>query len=64
MLWRLYLYDTLLKGLAQPLEPVAAARRPLIQKEDAVVRPRHLARPPWSPGGRVAPRITPTPMLG
>jgi hypothetical protein len=34
--------DILLKGLTQNLQPVAA-RRPCIQNEDAMVRPRHLA---------------------
>jgi hypothetical protein len=42
---KLYSYDTLLKGLAQDLQDMAAALRPCIQAEDAVVRPRHLARP-------------------
>jgi hypothetical protein len=43
MLWRLYLYDTLLEGLAQDLQDVAAALRQLLHKVHAVVRPRHLA---------------------
>jgi hypothetical protein len=42
---RLSLGDALLERLAQPLEHVATARRQFIQKEDAVVRPRHLAWP-------------------
>jgi hypothetical protein len=41
---RLYLYDTLLQRLAQDFEHVVAELRPLVQKEDAVVRPRHFAR--------------------
>jgi hypothetical protein len=36
--------DTLLKRLAQDLEDVAAARRPCIQEEHAMVGQRHLAR--------------------
>jgi hypothetical protein len=43
MLWRLYLCDALLERLAQDLEDVAAALRPCIQQENAVVRPRHFA---------------------
>jgi hypothetical protein len=35
---RLYAEDTLLEGLAQPLEHVAAARRLCIQEAHAVVR--------------------------
>jgi hypothetical protein len=42
-LWRLYLYDTLIEGLAQHLEEVAAELRPFIQKQHPVVRQRHLA---------------------
>ena len=41
---RLYVDDTLLKGLAQDLEDVAAELRPFTQAAHAVVRPRHLAR--------------------
>jgi hypothetical protein len=40
---KLYSCDTLLKGLAQDLQDMAAAFGPCIQEEDAVVRPRHLA---------------------
>jgi hypothetical protein len=42
-LWRLSLYETVLEGPAQHLKHVATARRQLIQQEDAVMRPRHLA---------------------
>jgi hypothetical protein len=42
---RLYLYDTILKRLAQDLEDVAAALRQFIQEEHAVVCQRHVARP-------------------
>jgi hypothetical protein len=41
---RLYLCDPILERLAQDLEDMAAARRPCIQEEHAVVGPRHLAR--------------------
>jgi hypothetical protein len=41
---RLYLYDTLLKRLAKDFEDMAAARRPCIQQEHPMVRPRHVAR--------------------
>jgi hypothetical protein len=44
-LWRLYLCDTLLQRLAQHLQDVVAVLRPFIQQEDAVVGPRHFARP-------------------
>jgi len=54
-LWRLYLYETLLEGLAQPLEPVATALRPFIPQEDTVMRQRHLAR-----HRHLAPPIRPT----
>ena len=37
-LWRLYVYETLLQGLAQDLQDVAAELRPCIQKENTVVR--------------------------
>jgi hypothetical protein len=40
---RLYVCDTILEGLAQDLQDVAAALRQFIQKEHPVVRPRHLA---------------------
>jgi hypothetical protein len=36
--------DAILEGLAQHFEHVAAALRPFIQQEDAVVRPRHCSR--------------------
>jgi hypothetical protein len=42
-LWRLYVYETLLQRLAQHFEHVAAELRQFVQKQDAVVRPRHLA---------------------
>jgi hypothetical protein len=42
---RLYVYDAVLERLAQDLEPMAAELRPCIQEEDAVVGPRHVARP-------------------
>jgi hypothetical protein len=63
-LWRLYLYKTLLEGLAQDLQDVAAARRPFIQQAPPMVRQRHLAghrhvaprrsgrHPRWYGGGR------------
>jgi hypothetical protein len=41
---RLFSYDTILKRLAQDLEDMPPALRPCIQEEQAVVRPRHLAR--------------------
>jgi hypothetical protein len=41
---RLYVYDTILQGLAQDPDDVAAELRPFIQKKDAVVRQRHVAR--------------------
>jgi hypothetical protein len=41
--WRLYLYETLLARLAQDLQNVAAELWQLIQKENAVVRQRHVA---------------------
>jgi hypothetical protein len=44
MLWRLYLYETLLEGLAQDLEDMTAALGPFIENEHAVVGQRHLAR--------------------
>jgi hypothetical protein len=40
----LYSCDTLLKRLAQDVQDMAAALRPLIQEADPMVRPRHLAR--------------------
>jgi hypothetical protein len=40
---RLYFCDALLKRLAQNLQDMAAALRPFIQKENAVVRQRHFA---------------------
>jgi hypothetical protein len=40
---RLSVRDTLLQALAQDLQDVAAARRPLIQQELVMVRPRHVA---------------------
>jgi hypothetical protein len=42
-LWRLYLCETLLEGLAQDLQDVAAELRQLIEKEHPMVRQRHLA---------------------
>jgi hypothetical protein len=41
---RLYLYDTLLEGLPQDLQDVAAELRQFIQEEHSVVRERDLAR--------------------
>ena len=41
---RLYVYEAVLERLAQDLEPMTATLRPCIQAEDAVVRPRLLAR--------------------
>jgi hypothetical protein len=41
---KLYVEDTLFERLAPPCEPVAAARRPRIQEEHAMVRQRPLAR--------------------
>ena len=40
MLWRLYLYETLLEGLAQDLQDVVFELRQFIQKEHAMVRQR------------------------
>jgi hypothetical protein len=40
----LYLYDTLLEGLPQDLQDVAAELRQFIQEEHPVVRERDLAR--------------------
>jgi hypothetical protein len=40
----LYLKYSRLQRLAQHLQAVAAARRPFIPEEDAVVRQRHVAR--------------------
>jgi len=42
---RLYAYDTLLEGLAQHLEDVAAELRPFIEQEHAMMCQRHVARP-------------------
>jgi hypothetical protein len=42
---RLYVYETLLERLAQDLQDVAAELRLLIQKENPVVRQRHVAWP-------------------
>ena len=44
-LWRLYSEKTLLEGLAQYLQDVAAEFRPFIEQEHPVVRQRHVARP-------------------
>ena len=44
MLWRLYVYETLLARLAQDLEDMAAELGPFIREEHAVVGQRHLAR--------------------
>ena len=44
MLWRWYLYETLLKRLTQHVQDVAAELRPFIQIENAVVRQCHGAR--------------------
>ena len=41
---RVYLYDTLLEGLAQDLQDVAAELRQFIQKEHPMVGQRHFAR--------------------
>src|SRR5262245_60782978 len=41
---KLYVYETLLQGLAQHLQDMAAALRQLIQEQHAVVGQRHLAR--------------------
>src|SRR5262249_15822244 len=41
---RLYVYDTLLQGLAQNLQHMAAELRQFIQKEHAMVGERHLVR--------------------
>jgi hypothetical protein len=41
---RLYLYDTLLERLAQDFQDVTAELRELIEKQNAFVRQRHLAR--------------------
>jgi hypothetical protein len=43
-LWRLYLCEALLEGLAQHLQDVASALREFIEKEHAMVRQRHVAR--------------------
>jgi hypothetical protein len=43
-LWRLSLCETLLNRLTQDLEHVAAELRQFIQKENPVVRQRHLTR--------------------
>jgi hypothetical protein len=40
---RVYACDSILERLAQDLQDMAAALRPCIQAEDAVVRPRHLS---------------------
>jgi hypothetical protein len=53
-LWRLSSYDTLLEGLAQDLEHMAAELGPFIQEESTMVRERHLPRhrhmpPPINP---------------
>jgi hypothetical protein len=54
MLWRLCSSETLLEGLAQDLQHMAAELRQFIEEEHAVVRQRHFARhrpcpPPISP---------------
>jgi hypothetical protein len=51
---RLSSYDTLLEGLAQDLEHMAAELGPFIQEESTMVRERHLPRhrhmpPPINP---------------
>jgi hypothetical protein len=53
-LWRLYLYETLLEGLAEDFQDVAAKLRELIEKHDTMVRQRHLA---WH--GHLAPTDQP-----
>jgi hypothetical protein len=53
---RLYVYDTLLEGLPQDLQDVAAELGQFIQEEHAVVRQRHLARPRPVLPRRSAPR--------
>jgi hypothetical protein len=52
---KLYVYETLLEGLAQDFQDVAAKLRELIEKHDTMVRQRHLA---WH--GHLAPPISPT----
>jgi hypothetical protein len=52
---RLYFCETLLEGLAQHLQDMAAALRQLIQQEHAVVRQRHLR---WH--RHLAPPVRPT----
>jgi hypothetical protein len=51
-LWRLYLYETLLEGLAQDLQDMAAELRQLIQQEHTVApatrRPAAAPAPPIS----------------
>ena len=44
-LWRLYSYDTLMEGLPQLFQHVAPKLWQFIQKENPVVRPRHVTRP-------------------
>jgi hypothetical protein len=41
---KLYVYETILERLAQPLQDVAAAGQPFTQEENPVVRQRHVAR--------------------
>ena len=43
-LWRLYSCDTLLEGLAQDLQDMAAELGPCIQEQHAIVGQRHVAR--------------------
>jgi hypothetical protein len=50
MLWRLYLYETLLERLAQHFEGIPLELRQLIQQEETVVGQRHLpGRGTWPP---------------
>jgi hypothetical protein len=51
---KLYVYETLLEGLAQDFQDVAAKLRELIEKHDTMVRQRHLA---WH--GHLAPTDQP-----
>jgi hypothetical protein len=52
MYGRLCSENTLLEGLAQDLEDVAAELRPCIQKEHTVVGERHVGRPRHLPSTR------------
>ena len=64
-LWRLYVYETLLKRLTQPFQDVASELRQLIQEEHAVVRQRHLARHGEVPAAdQTMPGVDATRMVG